>query len=109
MLKTVKLNVGLETIGDSAFYNCFLYGLEIPEGVTTIGNYAFRENKYYLAKVTLPSTITSIGSGAFYQCFALKDMDYLGTEEQWNTLITFGSSWNASVNADFKINFLGEE
>ena len=38
--------------------------LEIPEGVTTIRQYAF-ENCIYLTSVKLPSTVTTIGKDAF--------------------------------------------
>ena len=42
----------------------------IPEGVTTIGSYAFA-NLTALQKVTLPSTIERIDFGAFYGCTSL--------------------------------------
>ena len=42
----------------------------IPEGVETIGPYAFA-NLTKLKKVTLPSTLTKIDKGAFYGCTAL--------------------------------------
>lgn len=44
--------------------------LKIPEGVTSIGHYAF----YWctgLTSVTIPSSVTSIGSGAFESCTGL--------------------------------------
>ncbi len=47
--------------------------IEIFEGVTGIGEYAF----YYgssLKSVTIPSSVTSIGMGAFYHCDTLKSI-----------------------------------
>ena len=45
----------------------------IPEGVVSIGDYAFA-NAPLLSKVTLPSTLESIGRGAFSNCAALTDI-----------------------------------
>lgn len=42
----------------------------IPNGVTSIGNYAFYGD-YALSSISLPSTVTSIGSGAFANTYAL--------------------------------------
>ena len=41
--------------------------LEIPEGVTSIGNYAFYDCNS-LTSVTIPSSVTLIGKEAFYNC-----------------------------------------
>lgn len=62
-LKSVNIPAKVKTIEPQAFYNCGLTDLVIPEGVQTIGNYAFKYNS--LKKLTLPSTIKSIGDGAF--------------------------------------------
>lgn len=45
--------------------------LQVEEGVTTLGHYAFKECGS-LAEVSLPSTLTSIGNGAFSSCYGLK-------------------------------------
>ena len=44
--------------------------LVIPEGVTSIGDYAFR-GCTGLTSITIPSSVTSIGSSAFYGCSGL--------------------------------------
>ena len=62
-LKSVNIPAKVKTIEPQAFYNCGLTDLVIPEGVQTIGSYAFKYNS--LKKLTLPSTIKSIGDGAF--------------------------------------------
>ncbi|MGN1297247.1 MAG: leucine-rich repeat protein [Clostridia bacterium] len=62
------------SIGDYAFYNCSnLASITIPEGVTTIGNYAFY-NCSKLANITIPASVTSIGEYAFYNCDALTNI-----------------------------------
>ena len=39
----------------------------IPDGVTSIGDFAF-QNNYYLASVTIPNSVSHIGVGAFSNC-----------------------------------------
>lgn len=62
-LKSVNIPAKVKTIESNAFHNCGLTDLVIQEGVQTIDNYAFESNS--LQNLTLPSTIKSIGNGAF--------------------------------------------
>ena len=36
--------------------------------------------------VFIPSSVTSIGDYAFYDCNKLKEVNYQGTVEQWNKI-----------------------
>ncbi len=45
--------------------------LEIPQGVTTIGDYAF-EGCDHIASITLPEGLQTIGSAAFYRCSGIE-------------------------------------
>ena len=64
-LTSIDLPTGLTTIGDYAFYGCDgLTSVVIPSGVTSIGDNAF-QNDANLAEVTIPSTVTDIGTDAF--------------------------------------------
>ena len=47
--------------------------LTIPEGVTSIKDYAFRDT-IYLRNVTIPTSITCIDKYAFYDCYSLTDI-----------------------------------
>ena len=47
--------------------------LKIPDGVTSIGDYAF-EDCHYLTSVTIPNSVTSIGSSAFSGCDRLSSI-----------------------------------
>ena len=50
------------------------FALEIPEGVETIGAFAF-ENTLRIESVSLPSTLRTLGPGAFSNCGNLKAVD----------------------------------
>ncbi len=97
-------------IGNSAFNNgyCNIAAIEIPEGVTSIGNYAFIYQSN-LAVVKIPASVTYIGdaafahcselpnikipngiiyigNNAFYGCSALTEAIYDGSEEEWKNV-----------------------
>lgn len=68
----------------------------IPEGVTEIGEYAFA----YCAgitKVVIPVSVRTIGGNAFLECHALTEVQYAGTEADWEA-IDIGSG-NESLEA----------
>ncbi len=86
-LHDVVFSKGLKEIGKEAFALCFeLNSVDIPEGVTSIDDGAFRwcgpyktygayYSCYNFKKVTLPSTLTTIGSGAFTNCQYLQSIN----------------------------------
>ena len=51
------------------FKNKKLAAVQIPEGITYIGPYAFKGNE--LTNVTIPKSVTFIGYGAFFYCKSL--------------------------------------
>ena len=61
------------SIGTSAFKNCCLKSVTIPNSVTSIGDNAF--NHCDLRSVAIPNSVTSIGIGAFYYCTQLTSID----------------------------------
>lgn len=57
---------GISVIGNNCFYKCEnLTSLELPEGITRIGT-MFASECALLKEVTLPSTVESMASTAFY-------------------------------------------
>ena len=54
----------------------------IPEGVETIGDYAFTQANR-LTSVDIPESVTSVGYTSFRFMRGLKTVNYAGTEEQW--------------------------
>ncbi len=85
-------------IGNSAFYDCALQNLTIPESITSIGRSAFY-NCYNLKSITIPENVTSIDNAAFYNCTALTEIHYNATAlndlSKDNYLF-----YNAGINGD---------
>ena len=72
-LETVILENTVE-IGEKAFrYAGIKDTIDIPEGCTTIGQYAF--NGSSVKKVILPSTLKSLGVCVFSECHSLTDVN----------------------------------
>ena len=64
-IQTVNLPEGLTTIGDYVFYDCSrLASINLPDSVTTIGDAAFYDCSS-LASINLPGSVTTIGNEAF--------------------------------------------
>ena len=71
---SITIPEGITTIGPYAFRGCTnLTSIEIPQGVTSIGDYAF-EDCTSLEYITIPNSVESIGSNAF-SCCALKEIE----------------------------------
>lgn len=65
--------------------------LTIPNGVTSIGDYAF-EDYDSLISVTIPNSVTSIGGDAFDDCDNLTFIIFEGTMTEWDA-ISKGYEW----------------
>ena len=66
-----KIASTVKEIGENAFLDCKkITELEIPDGVITIGDWAFARSS--LVNITLPDSVTAIGRGIFNDC---KDLE----------------------------------
>ena len=67
----VEIPYGVTSIGDEAFrWHDSLTSVTIPDSVTSIGNEAF-DGCHSLTSVTIPNSVTSIGYSAFWGCESL--------------------------------------
>ncbi len=60
---SITLSNTVTSIGKSALEECAFTGIDLPEGLETIDDYAFYGSK--LTSLLIPSTVTSIGADAF--------------------------------------------
>ena len=84
-------------------YKKIIKTIRIEEGVTTIGNYAFR-SLGKLTTVYIPSTITSIGDYAFLDAADGVIIIYNGTQAEWNA-IAKGAGWDSGLD-EYTIKFV---
>ncbi|MDD6094944.1 MAG: leucine-rich repeat protein [Clostridia bacterium] len=105
----MTLPESLTSIGDNAFFDCSkCLEIAIPKNVTQIGESAFKYCDSILS-VTLPEGLKEVKTGTFASCaslkrvimypsvekigysafvgFNLRNFSYLGTEEQWNSIV----------------------
>lgn len=72
-LEYIELQNSVKSIGYCAFKNCKkLEGISLPDSLSTINNSAFESSG--LLKVALPSALTHIKGGVFYECRKLKSI-----------------------------------
>ena len=86
---------GVTAIGSNAFADCYdLTSVTIPNSITSIGSYAF--SYCNILSLAIPNSVISIGSEAFYLVF---NIEYHGTAT--------GSPWGAThLNAFFDDGFV---
>lgn len=73
----------LTSIANNAFKGTGITEIEIPEGVTSIGKYAF-QNCASLTKISLPASLTSIGENAIDGCDKLSSIDVAADNENFS-------------------------
>ena len=92
-IKFVEIAEGVTTIGEYAFYGCSsLESVTIPNSVTSIGNRAFNGCSG-LTSVTIPNNVTSIGDYAFYNCSAFTSVDMFSNAKSIGASAFSGTTW----------------
>ncbi len=90
-------------------YRSYYHTLNLPEGLTVIGGYAFY-NCFNLKKVTIPSNVERIEDQAFVACYNLSEIIWNASvcNQAWNIFdespirtVTFGESVQSIPDAAF--------
>ena len=73
-ITSLEIPEGVTIIGENAFQKCSdLTSLTLPDGITSIGENAFLRCTG-LTSLTFPSSLTKIGDNAFCECYGLKSL-----------------------------------
>ncbi len=73
-LKTVKLQSHLTEIPNSTLKNTAISSIDLPSGITKIGNQAFDSCKN-IKKISIPSGVKTIDNSAFARCTSLEEIN----------------------------------
>lgn len=73
-VKKINLPSTLVEIGERAFYDLKIEEIYIPDGVKTIGEYAFCHNNK-VKKVRIPATVEEISEDAFFRLDVLEEIE----------------------------------
>ncbi|MBR0463978.1 MAG: leucine-rich repeat domain-containing protein [Clostridia bacterium] len=71
---SVSIGPGVTNVVRNAFYESAVRSLELPEGLTSVGSYAFKDCAS-LKDFTIPESVTYIGESAFFGCTGLTAVD----------------------------------
>lgn len=97
---------GLLSIGDYAFTTCAgLLGINLPNGLQTIGDGAFMFTG--LGTLVLPNTVTSLGKEAFMGCGGLKTITLSDNLQMIGENVFNGISKNVSLTKKNAVGYLG--
>jgi len=100
LVTNLELPDSVTSIGNYAFYGCItLTSVVIPDSVTSIGEGAFHDCTS-LTSVVIPDSVTSIGGNAFFLCSAITDIYYGGTYADWEWI---DKSYGWDYHIDYKL------
>lgn len=95
-LKEITLPEGLKTLGVGAFSLSGLTSIVIPESVTDISTYIFRDCPLTYCEIKSP--LKEIPKGMFYRCSKLKQVVLPSTLERFNKDSFFGNTSLEEIN-----------
>ena len=73
--------LNITKVGDDVCYRASILVVDIPEGITIIGDFSFMQFSS-LKEIKFPKSLTSIGEGSFSNCSSLEQVDLLHTNLQ---------------------------
>ena len=96
------------SIGSAAFGDCSnLTSVVICDSITSIGTSVFN-GCTGLAAIIIPNSVTFIGFRAFEDCTSLKDVYYIGSEEEWDEIEIHSYGNEHLINATIHYNYVPE-
>ena len=107
-LKRIVVIKGTTVIPAQAFYGCNNGAtIELPNGITEIGNEAFRLNTK-TTSITIPDSISKMGTNVFYDCWALESMTIPSGITTLPSYTFYDCSSLTSVTFKYAITKIGE-
>ena len=98
ILSNIDFLSHLKTIPKFCFSGLPITKIEIPSNIKQISSWAFN-NCNILKEVILPDSIVYMDSGIFAECINLKELNYLGTRDDFIKLEDNSSlNWNGFSN-----------
>ena len=100
---------GLTSIEEDAFEYCSnLNSIVFPEGITSIGDYAFYSCNSLSGNLTIPNSVTSIGSWAFGGCTSFNGTLTLSSTLTWISHNAFdGCSFTGDLTIPNSVEYIG--
>jgi hypothetical protein len=103
----IEIKNGVTSIGDFAFFFCYrLTSVSIPNSVISIGNGAF-VGCYNLTSVYIPYNVTSIGDNAFEDCYNLTSVNIPSSVTSIGNLAFYACSKLTSVTIPNSVTSIG--
>ena len=108
LILTCTIYILAPSISEYAFKSCNLENIEIPSSVTSIGGNAFYECRD-LSSIEIPSSVTDIGEYAFAFCSSLKSMEIPSSVTSIGDRVFYGCSSLESIEIPSSVTSIGEQ
>ena len=103
----VAIADGITHIGNSTFAYSAFPSVDIPQSVTSIGDFAFT-GCFKLSSVSMPNTVASLGDAVFYRCSKLTSIE-LGSRLSTIGRSCFESTGLTAITLPARVTSIGEQ